>query len=339
MQPVENPPPVLESVAADAIRRSYFHDVPWRWREVFFCFAPSVISLQVGQFFPPSFMDLLRWLWLPTNLVHEAWLIGYTLWPARKRRGALPGLPRLRSVLAEACWLLALVPAAFVVMIGVYSLATLALGNAATPKEGWAPVVRSASRVELVGFAIITLSVGPIAEELAFRGLLYNKLRQALPASLAPVLQAVAFGLAHYSLGVEFACTIAAVALVIGLSYEWRKTLVAAILLHTAVNAIGLADVTANVEADAGPPRLGVHVAAGEQGCVLTVVSAGSTADRAGLRARDVVTALDGTPVRNFHELAAIVRQKRFGDQITIDFLRQGKPQRVEAVLKPLRTL
>ena len=41
----------------------------------------------------------------------------------------------------------------------------------------------------------MALAVGPIGEELAFRGLLYNKLRQALPTSLAIVLQSVAFGL------------------------------------------------------------------------------------------------------------------------------------------------
>src|SRR5262249_10793577 len=126
---------------------------------------------------------------------------------------------------------------------------------------------------------------------------------------------------------------IGAVALVIGLFYEWRKTLVAPVLLHAGVNVIGLAIMLANVAADAASPRLGVFVVAGEQGCVVTEVSAGSTADRAGLRAGDVITALDGTAVGNFRELSAIIRRKRVGDPVTIDFTRQGKPQRVEAVL------
>src|SRR5262249_39412057 len=44
--PVENPPPVPEGVPARALRRSFFRDVPWRWRDVLFCFAPSVLSRQ-----------------------------------------------------------------------------------------------------------------------------------------------------------------------------------------------------------------------------------------------------------------------------------------------------
>jgi membrane protease YdiL (CAAX protease family) len=333
MEPVENQPPVPEGVPARPIRRSFFRDVPWRWRDVLFCFAPSVLFIPVRRLLPLTLVGWLQWLWLPLMLVDQAWLMGYPLWAARNRRGALPGLPRMGSILAELRWVLALVPVAFVAMMAVYSVATSVLESPAPPNEGWAPVARSASRAELVGLAILGLSVAPIAEELAFRGLLYNKLRQASPASLARVLQAVAFGLAHYGLGIAFACAIGAVALVIGLFYEWRKTLVAPVLLHASINVIGLAIVMANVAADAASPRLGVYVVAGEQGCVVTGVAASSTADRAGLRVGDVVTALDGTAVRNFRELSAIVRQKRVGDQVIIDFTRQGKPQRVDAVL------
>jgi membrane protease YdiL (CAAX protease family) len=334
MEPVENQSPVLEGVPARATRRWFFRDVPWLWRDGLFCFAPSVISIPVRRLLPLTFVFVLQWLWLPSMLVDQAWLIGYTLWAARNRSGALPGLPSMRSLLAELRWVLALVPVVFATMIAVYSVATFVLGSAETPNEGWAPFARSASGAELIGLAIIAVSVAPIAEELAFRGLLYNKLRQALPTSLALVLQAVAFGLVHYALGIEFACAIAAVAVVIGLFYEWRKTLVAPVLLHASVNTIGMAMVMANLAADAASPRLGVYVVAGEHGCVVTGVSAGSTADRAGLRTGDVVTAIDGAAVATFRELSAIVHRKRFGDQVTIDFTRQGKPQRVEAVLE-----
>jgi S1-C subfamily serine protease len=275
----------------------------------------------------------LQSLWLPSTLVGQAWMMGYTLWAARNRRGPLPGLPRMRSVLAELLRVLALAPAAFVVMIAVYSVAASVLESEAPPNEGWAPIARSASDAELVGVGILALSVAPIAEELAFRGLLYNKLRQALPAPLALVLQAVAFGLAHHALGIAFACAIGAVALMIGLCYEWRKTLVAPVLLHASVNVIGLAILLANVAADAVSPRLGVYGIAGEQGCVVTGVAAGTAADRAGLRVGDVVTALDGTAVGNLRDLRAIVRRKRIGDRVTIDYTRQGTPRRVEVAL------
>jgi membrane protease YdiL (CAAX protease family) len=336
METVENPSAVLEPAPACAIRRSFFRDVPWRWRDLLFCFGPDVIFPLARPLLPVAL--LIRWqsLWLPSMLLGDTWLIGYTLWAARQRYGALPGLPKLRRVLAEARWLLALVPASQAVMFGVYAVAAAALADPGPPSEGWAPVARSATHAELAGLAFMAVTVAPIAEELAFRGLLYNKLRQALPTSLALVLQAVAFGLVHYPLGREFACAITAVGVVIGLFYEWRKTLVAPILLHASANVIGCAMVMAYVTANAGAPRLGVFVEAGERGAVVTMVAAGGTADHAGIKAGDIVTALDGTAVRNFREVSAIVRRKRAGDSITIDFTRDGVPQRVQAVLTPL---
>jgi membrane protease YdiL (CAAX protease family) len=337
MEPIEHQSPVTEGGQPRAIRRSFFRDVPWRWRDVFFCFAPSVLAMLVLRLLPLGFVVLLQPFWLPWILVGQSWLFGYTLWAARKRRHALPGLPRMGSVVRELRWVLALLPVAFLAMMAVFSVATFVFANSEPPNEGWAPVARAASRAELVGLAIIALAVAPIAEELAYRGLLYNKLRQLLPVPFALVLQAVAFGLAHYVLGLEFACAIAALAFVIGLLYEWRKTIVAPVLLHASINAIGFAMVMVNVAADANSPRLGVFVVAGEHGCVVTEVFAGSTADRAGLRPGDVLTDFDGTAVRNFRELSATVRQKQIGDQVTIGLTREGKPQRVQAVLtRPL---
>ena len=138
METVENQSPVLEGVPAGAIRRSFFRDVPWRWRDVLFCFAPSVISIPISRLLPLTLSGWLQQLWLPSLLVGQAWVIGYTLWAARNRRNALPGLPTIRSVLAELRWIPALAPAAFVTMIAVNSLATLVLGSPGPPNEGWA---------------------------------------------------------------------------------------------------------------------------------------------------------------------------------------------------------
>src|SRR5262249_13882583 len=155
--------------------------------------------------------------------VFSAWLIGYTCWAAHRRCGALPALPRMRKVLGEIPWLFAMVPAVFVVMFVIYLVARIAFWSGTEPpSEGWAPIARSASRAELIAFAIMAVTIAPISEELAFRGLLYNKLRHALPMPLALFLQAIAFGLSHYSLGKEFACAVAGTALLIGVFYNWR---------------------------------------------------------------------------------------------------------------------
>jgi membrane protease YdiL (CAAX protease family) len=325
-------------VDADApvrdVRRSYFRDVPWLWRDVVFCFAPSVLYAPARRLLPLTVVGWLQTFWLPTALVLSVWPIGYTCWAARRRRGALPALPRFRKVLGQIPWLFAMVPGAFVLMSICYSVAAIVLGSGAEPPdEGWAPMARSASRAELIGFAIIALTVAPVSEELAFRGLLYNKFRHALPRPLALLLQAIAFGLSHYSLGREFACGIAGASLLIGMFYDWRKTLVAPILMHACVNVIGLVIVLTNLAAEANSPRLGVYVESGQKGCIVTKVIAGTTAESAGLKAGDVLTAIDGDTVTNFRELTWVIRQREVGEKVTIDFTRNGQPQQVEAVL------
>jgi S1-C subfamily serine protease len=195
-------------------------------------------------------------------------------------------------------------------------------------------MARSASRAELIAFAIMALTMAPISEELAFRGLLYNKLRHALPMPLALLLQAIAFGLSHYPLGSEFACAIAGASVLIGVFYEWRKTLVAPILMHAGINVIGLVIILTNLAAEANSPRLGVYVETGEKGCIVTKVFPGTTAESAGLKAGDVLTAIDGTAVTNYRELTWIIRQRAIGGKVKIDFTRNGEPQQIEAVLK-----
>jgi membrane protease YdiL (CAAX protease family) len=71
-------------------------------------------------------------------------------------------------------------------------------------------------------------------------------------------------------------CAIGVTGLAIGLFYEWRKTLVAAVVLHASVNAVGLGVMATTVAADAAAPKLGVVGEPGKQGCVLTRVVSGS---------------------------------------------------------------
>jgi len=334
MEDVGNGSPVDSGATPEDVRRSYFRDVPWLWRDVTFCFAPSVLYAPARRLLPPTVVGWLQTFWLPTMLVFSAWLIGYTCWAAHRRCGTLPALPRMRKVLGEIPWLFAWVPAASVTMFVIYLVATIVFWSGTEPpSEGWAPMARSASRAELIGFAIMALTVAPISEELAFRGLLYNKLRHALPIPLALLLQAIAFGLAHYPLGREFACAIAGTALLIGVFYEWRKTLVAPMLMHAGVNVIGLVIILTNLAAETNSPRLGVYVESGETGCIVTKVVAGTTAESAGLKAGDVLTAIDGDAVTNYRELTWVIRQREVGEKVKIDFMRNGQPQQVEAVL------
>ena len=167
-------------------------------------------------------------------------MLACPLWIARRHRGESPRWPRLRAVFAQTKWVPLFAPAIFVSMIAVGVAVDSLRGPAATPSEGWAPVARMFSPAELVGFVILALTFAPVAEEMCFRGLLYNKLRQSLAPPVALVLQAAAFGLIHQPLGVGLAFAAGAGGLLLGVFYEWRKSLPAAAVLHASVNVLGV---------------------------------------------------------------------------------------------------
>ncbi len=187
---------------------------------------------------------------------------------------------------------------------------------------------------------ILAILFGPIAEEVFFRGLLYNAVRQKLHVIVAMPLQAVAFGFYH-PFGVVFSSAIAVGALGIAAVYEWRKTLLTPILAHSLINVMGLSLMTLGFTADANAPRLGVYGSAHEGGCLVTEVVPASAAEKAGLQAGDVVVAVDGKPVAEypagiFQIIPCAFTRGRYG-RLLLEFLREGKAQRVEAILIALR--
>lgn len=75
---------------------------------------------------------------------------------------------------------------------------------------------------------------------------------------------------------------------------------------------------------------LGLHDAKG--GLVAQVIP-GSPAEKAGVRAGDVVTAVDGHDVESNTDLRNAIGLLRVGDRVTIDLLRDGRRERRRAVL------
>jgi S1-C subfamily serine protease len=99
---------------------------------------------------------------------------------------------------------------------------------------------------------------------------------------------------------------------------------------------LGLAGVqlTPSIADQAGLPA--------QQGVIVTVVGPGSPAAQAGLRgvsstgnpaAADIITQVDGRPVRTFEDIAAIIDSHNPGDVIRLTIVRGGQTQNVEATL------
>src|SRR5271170_24356 len=68
-------------------------------------------------------------------------------------------------------------------------------------------------------------------------------------------------------------------------------------------------------------------------GALVSQVVEGSPADRAGVRTGDVITSVNGQPVKSNSELRNTIGLRRVGDKVEIGLVRDGKPLRVTAVI------
>jgi S1-C subfamily serine protease len=68
-------------------------------------------------------------------------------------------------------------------------------------------------------------------------------------------------------------------------------------------------------------------------GVVVTSVSPGSAADRAGLRTGDVIEKVDGVALNNGQTLGGVIQIHNPGDQVTLTVLRGGSTQEIKATL------
>ncbi len=68
-------------------------------------------------------------------------------------------------------------------------------------------------------------------------------------------------------------------------------------------------------------------------GALVSQVVEGSPAEHAGIRAGDVITSVNGQPVKSNSELRNTIGLLRVGDKVDIGLLRDGKPLRVTAVI------
>jgi len=71
------------------------------------------------------------------------------------------------------------------------------------------------------------------------------------------------------------------------------------------------------------------------QGAYIVEVVSGSPADKAGIKQGDIITKLDGQPVREKDGgLAKLIASKKIGDRVRLTVWREGKERELEAVLK-----
>ena len=70
-----------------------------------------------------------------------------------------------------------------------------------------------------------------------------------------------------------------------------------------------------------------------DEGILVLSVVENSGAEKAGVKAGDVITQVDGEPIRQVEDLLSILRERGPGDEITLTLLREGGEEQVDAKL------
>ena len=160
--------------------------------------------------------------------------------------------------------------------------------------------------------------------------MIYNLLRNRLGIVIGILLQAVLFGFLH-TFGIVHAVFATLLGIGLAFAYELRGTLLSPIFIHTFQNTTA---VVATAVMMAVSPMLGISGVRHPDGCQLTRVAPASAAEEAGLLIGDVVTKIDGRSIADITEIVSIVRQKKVGEQLDIEFRRDGETFFSSAVLK-----
>jgi S1-C subfamily serine protease len=59
----------------------------------------------------------------------------------------------------------------------------------------------------------------------------------------------------------------------------------------------------------------------------------GSPADKAGLKEKDIITEVNGTPVDKSHSLVSLLGQHQVGDKVDLTIVRSGKTIHIKVTL------
>lgn len=307
-------------------------DVPWRWSDVLLGLSVPLVfwavDLVAGRSLLPG---LPRWAAWVYQLVPTAWMILFPLWAARRRLPAWrPRLPGAWPTAHEAIRALPVTVVLYLAILAVRSVLEFLFGHeaAAAPNVSEGAIQTMGSPAELVLLFVLFAGVGPLAEELTFRGLFFNALRRRLPIAPALIVQAVVFGMMHHY-SPAYMLIAAVIGLILGLDYLWRKTLLAPLFAHVTIN---FSTTALTLVALALTPELGVTVKPDAGGLRVESVAPGSAADQAGLRPGDVITAVDHDPVTTADELRAALARRKLGVEVEVSYRRDGEARTTRAV-------
>jgi len=215
-----------------------FRQIPWSLKDC--CIALGVIAIFRVEFYVLSLVvlsDLVYAVGVALWVLMFSWMVLFPLWIARKR--GLLRWPAVGRVLKESG--LAIPLAICFILVEWLFLAILSnmTGYPVEANSVLSGLRDAPNDARLYLLLVPMFTIGPVAEELLFRGLLYNALRRRMAPLIAVVLQALVFALLHYRMPetkVVYLLIIFVSGVALAGVYEWRKTIWSPIALHVLMN-------------------------------------------------------------------------------------------------------
>jgi len=308
---------------------SRLFQINWRAREVLMGLAVLVgwRLLMIDRSWWPESLPRVVTFFLTAGFP-ALWMILYPVLVARSR-GVRDLFSEVNSRRVTKEFLLTL-PVALLLM------AAMAATSTALIEFGGRPLgtpQQTGARGDVIALLVLSVVLTPLAEELFFRGLVYNFFRRQSPVWIAILTQAGLFAILHAYSPIRMT-VVFLLGICFGLVYQWRKTLVAPMIIHTLLNLLWAGGTILVLLVHLSTPYLGIRGEAAGGGYVVEAVAPGGPADKAGLLPGDRIVAIDGSQIGDDDQGTSLMSQYEPEAAVQIDIVRGGQLQRVEAVLE-----
>jgi len=314
--------PVLDNTPPSA---SSFLTTPFRWFDIVIGLLPPALFCGSRLFVRPT--DVFSFeAYMAITVAVMTWMILYPCLRRRALTGTMPTLWRgRRHFWTNLGWGCLFVLLSFFVMVVIALIETAFVDEPSQGSFGDPLNYPVRAPIALIVFFLVAATIGPLAEEIFFRGFLYSALRRSLGFWFALLLQAILFAAMH-PLQLVGSIKVFFIGIILGLLFAWRKTILAPLVTHGIWNGLMAGFVLIGIALQANSPAIGVY---GDDipdfhGFRVQRVLPDSPAQRAGIEKDDLIVAVNGERFLDFRDFIFLVREHRPGEEVSIQYYRDG---------------
>ncbi|MFT7642442.1 MAG: membrane protease YdiL (CAAX protease family) [Pirellulaceae bacterium] len=289
------------------------------WRGILLGIAIAIPWICFGLFGP-------MWLRIPSvwwafYIYQSALLMGVPYWLA-KHRATAAEWPKIsvKMVMCEIAFAIPVLIGIFLLIYASNFLWHMAGYGSGVRWKAWLNAAEVGGVTAMFTLMALSFTLVPIAEEVFFRGFLFNSLSRSVSFAMGLFAQAIFFAAMHPN-GFIGLCVLA---LILAGVYQWRKTIVAPIVVHAGHNLLYATYFTWTLVISVYTPIFGIHGTDGDK-ITVTLVRPNATAHLSGIENDDVIATFNGHGVKDLQVLHGHVTSTKVGETVPVVVIRHGE--------------